>query len=161
MSGPRIMAGLTVVLLAALGLVSALGDERAARRSSLATFEGVVRSIESVPSDQGAGTDVAWITIDHPEPRDLAVKLAPHGTLEQIEFDVQVGDRLKVRVFLSDEQPVLAHRVQNLTRGTMVRLRTLTRIPLWDGRGQWQGGPCLDQRGGPGRRGPRGGRGGR
>lgn len=149
---PRIISAIAAVLTALLSLTSAADHERTAGRASLAKVEGVVISVETFSGDGGDLT-VARIRVGESEPRELSIALAPEETLSQIGFDVQVGDRLRARIFLSDEDPVLAHKVLNLTRGTMVRFRTLTRIPLWNGRGQWQGGSC---RGGGGGRGHRG-----
>jgi hypothetical protein len=71
----------------------------------------------------------------------LQILLAPHEVCEQIGFEIEPGDRVRVRVFLEDTGPARAQKIQNLTRGTMVRLRTLHQTPLWSSAGSWQGGP--------------------
>jgi hypothetical protein len=81
---------------------------------------------------------------------ELVVLLGPEQALDEIGFAVEAGDRLRVRVFRADEGAVRAHKVLNLSRGTMVRLRTLRQVPLWNGQGAWQGGPCRSGQGGGG-----------
>lgn len=68
--------------------------------------------------------------------------LAPRLALAEIGFEVEVGDQLKARIFPTAEGPATVHKVLNLTRRKMVRIRTLFQVPLWDGSGAWQGGPC-------------------
>lgn len=74
--------------------------------------------------------------------RSWELLLAPRPALTEIGFAVEVGDQLKARIFPTEEGPAKVHKVLNLTRRNMVRIRTLSQIPLWDGTGAWQGGPC-------------------
>jgi hypothetical protein len=67
--------------------------------------------------------------------------LGPRSALDEAGFDVEPGDTLRVRVFTGDDgDPLAAQRVLNLTRRTMMRLRTLHRDPLWNTSGRWEGG---------------------
>jgi hypothetical protein len=148
-----------------LGLVSqpmAHGEKTASRRVSLATVEGIIDGVETVPGEGGGEILAVNIRTEDPEPRELKILLAPERALEEIGFTVAEGDRLRARIFLSGEDPAPAQRVMNMTRGTIVRLRTLTRIPVWNSAGQWQGGACRDGQGwatgAPHRRGGGGGR---
>ena len=72
--------------------------------------------------------------------RGWELLLAPRAALAEIGFEVEVGDQLKARIFPTAEGPAKVHKVLNLTRRRMVRMRTLSGIPLWDGKGVWQGG---------------------
>lgn len=74
--------------------------------------------------------------------RSWELLLAPQAALADIGFEVEVGDELKARIFPTAQGPARVHKILNLTRRKMVRLRTLSRIPLWDGTGAWQGGQC-------------------
>jgi hypothetical protein len=52
------------------------------------------------------------------------------------EWDTRVGlssEYRKARVFIAGEGPASVHKVRNLSRNSMVRLRTLQKTPLWDG----------------------------
>lgn len=155
MNCTRFIGKIAVATCAVVSFASVFAGERPSRGASLATVEGVVVSVETISGEGGEDLNGVRIRTDAPEPRELTILLAPESTLRQIEFEVRAGDRIKARVFLSDDSAVLARKVMNVTRGTMVRLRTLTRIPLWDGGGQWQGGPSRGHRGGHGQKGPR------
>jgi hypothetical protein len=149
---------LSVVAIAiVLPLVGGLEPVRTgetAERSSLSTVEGVVEAVETRWTDTDEEVLSARLRVDSPDEAMLDVLLAPWSALSETGFEIEPGDRLRARIFLSDsdDQPVEAHKVMNLSRGTMVRLRTLRRVPLWDGEGRWQGGPCREQGGGHGRR---------
>jgi len=139
-----------VVCLAALLLVGASKEEL---RSSLVTVEGDVLTIDFRPGE--GGLDLLTVTLrgrDDGEP--VALLLAPKSALDELGFEIDEGDRLKAKVFPSAEGPAKVHKVQNLSRNTILRLRTLHRIPLWNGTGGWQGGPGQGAMGGPGGRGP-------
>jgi hypothetical protein len=125
-------AFLTVLIpLLTLGLAAA-ADE------GIATYQGRVVELASAPSEGGLESVLA--TVEGAGVRHR-VLLAPERTLAQAGFDVRVGDEVRVRVFVDGtEQVLVAHKIMNMTRGTMVRLRTLHRIPAWDASGAWQGG---------------------
>jgi len=140
-----------------LGLVPSRA-EHSAERSSLVTVEGIVDAVETRFADQGEGITSVRLRVDEPDARDLDILLAPESALRETGFEIEAGDRLRARIFLSDDPEVEAHKVMNLSRGMMVRLRTVRRVPLWDSDGQWQGGPCREQGGtGHGRQHRRGG----
>lgn len=104
--------------------------------------EGLVTSVAERPGE-GA---LAIVTVRLAAPADGSRRwellLAPRTALAEIGFEVEVGDHLKARIFPTAEGPAKVHKVLNLTRRTMVRIRTLSQIPLWDGSGAWQGGQC-------------------
>ena len=127
---------------------SAVPAEEQADRSSLVTVEGIVDAVETRFTDGGGAITSVRLRVDEPDPRELDVLLAPENALRETGFEIEPGDRVRARIFLSGDQEVEAHKVMNLSRGMMVRLRTLRMVPLWDGEGRWQGGPCRDQAGG-------------
>jgi hypothetical protein len=118
-----------------------LGDDH---RSSLLMTEGQVISVAEKPGE-GA---LAIVTVQLVAPADDApsweLLLAPRSALAEIGFEVELGDQVKARIFPSAEGPAKVHKVLNVTRRKMVRLRTLTQIPLWDSSGAWQGGECRE-----------------
>jgi hypothetical protein len=154
-----ITLGMAVILLAAVSTAVARGHRQGAGTSSLKTVEGVVMSVGTLPGE-GGEVNAVRLQVATPEPYEMSIVLAPEKTLREAGFDVQIGDRLRAKVFLSDDEPAPVHKVMNLTRDTMIRLRTLTRVPLWDSNGRWQGGACRTQHGAGGQGGTqhRGGR---
>lgn len=129
-----------------LGLAAARAEEESGR-ALLRTVEGVVGAVETVAGDGGEAITRVRLLVDGPEPHRLDVLLAPESALRETGFEVAPGDRLRARIFLSGGDTVEAHKVLNLSRGMMLRLRTLRRVPLWDSDGRWQGGPGRDHRG--------------
>ena len=127
---------------------SPIPTEEPADRSSLLTVEGIVDAVETRVTDEGGEITSVRLRVDDPDARELDVLLAPENALRETGFEIEPGDRMRARIFLSDAPEVEAHKVMNLSRGMMVRLRTLRKVPLWDGEGRWQGGPCRDQPGG-------------
>jgi hypothetical protein len=130
-----------------LYLTTAHGRGQGPNRASLMTVEGIVSAVETLPVETGGDVTSVRLMVDKPEPREMEVLLAPESALRQTGFEIEVGDRLRARIFLTGDDALEAHKVLNLSRGMMVRLRTLRRVPLWDGNGQWQGGPCRAQSG--------------
>ena len=152
-----------LVLLSVLPYLTTIhAQDPTSARASLMTVEGIVRAVETLPAATGADVTAVRITVDKPEPREITVLLAPANVLRQTGFEVELGDRMRARLFLTESAAFEAHKVLNLSRGMMVRLRTLRRVPLWDSNGEWQGGPCRnrDGSGGNGHRGHRGSGGG-
>ena len=111
--------------------------------SALALVEGTVLEIGTLPGEGGLELLTVRISTQQPDSSEIDLLLAPQSALEETGFSVQPGDRLKARVFTTDEGPAMVHKIRNMSQGSMVRLRTLRRIPLWDGAGMWQGGPGL------------------
>ena len=113
----------------------------------LRTIEGQVLTVESYLGE--GGVEVVMAKLDVPGGPDTGTEilLAPESVCDQIGFQVEKGDRLRARVFVSSEGPSRVQKVQNFTRGTMVRMRTLHSTPLWSSAGAWQGGPVRTARG--------------
>jgi hypothetical protein len=145
----RSLAVIGIVLISvALAVASgAATDEREAMRASLLTVEGTVKSVTVLPGEGELPVVAVSLKLDGETAEELTVLLAPEQALTEIGFAVGSGDHCRIRIFRPDEGPAKAHKVLNMSRGTMVRLRTLHQVPLWDGRGRWQGGPCRDQSG--------------
>jgi hypothetical protein len=131
-------ASIGLVLL--LAVVGGREIAMAGEHSSLAVVEGVVLEIGSQPGEGGLELVTVRLSAQRPESQEIELLLAPPSVLEETGFTVQQGDRLKARVFIADGGPALVHKVRNLSQNSMVRLRTLHQIPLWDGAGMWQGG---------------------
>jgi hypothetical protein len=117
-------------------------DGAAEQAAALVTLEGTVaelregegegglslRGLVLVPSDGDGGAAVEQVL------------LAPDGALAEAGFEVEVGDRVRLRVFVTaDSRTAYAQKALNQTRGLIIRLRTLRREPLWDAAGRWQG----------------------
>jgi hypothetical protein len=130
---------LAAICIASLALAGASPNK--GLRSSLITVEGTVLTVESAPGEGNLEVLTVTLAPKNSEGQELDLLLAPRATLEEVDFQVEKGDRLQARIFPTDEGPAKVHKVRNLTRHTMLRLRTLHRIPLWDGVGAWQGGP--------------------
>ena len=157
-SGLAIRIALAAVLL--LGSVTgatANEEKNPPQPTSLRTVEGTVVSVFSQPAEGdlqvvAVALDTGETATDH-----LDLLLAPQQVLDEISFDIARGDRLRARVFVSDQGALKVHKALNLTRGTMVRFRSLRQVPLWDGSGDWEGGACRRQGGHGGGHGYRGG----
>lgn len=131
--------GLLLLLAFTAAVPSASAATADPRRSELETLEGTVLALEEVAGESDLPVLVAHL--DRGDGREPArVLLAPRAVLEEIELEVEVGDRIKVRVFADEGTPFRVHRLRNETRGTMAKLRTLSRVPLWSSTGAWQGG---------------------
>jgi hypothetical protein len=147
----RIPARFALILaLAASAAALASADRGHGERAELETIEGAITAVAEATAEGGLA--VVAVDLDTGGERaPVRVLLAPRGVLEEIEFGVEVGDRLRVRLFAGGPEPALAQRVLNLTRDRLVRLRTLRRIPLWNSAGVWQGGDSRRRPGyGPG-----------
>ena len=109
--------------------------------------EGRVVAVERTTGPNGLDLLEAEIEVDTEPARKLRLLLAPPGICEQIGFAVDEGDLLRARVFAEGTGVHEVQKVSNLSRGTMVRLRTMRHIPLWSASGSWYGG---EMRTGPG-----------
>ncbi|MCB9378663.1 MAG: hypothetical protein H6511_07845 [Holophagales bacterium] len=151
-------AALLLALLLPTPLAAA--EEPPARpTASLRTVEGEVVALHELPGE-GELPVVAVDLAVAGEGEALRVLLAPRGVLEEIDFPIETGDRIRVRIFADrDGTAYFAQRVLNETRSALVRLRTLRQEPLWNASGSWRGGdPSRGPGRGPGgRRGPQGG----
>jgi len=126
----------------ALGSPAAGGEHAQDRPTSLRTVEGIVVSVFAAPAEGDLQVVAATLETGEAKLGQLEVLLAPKRVLDEIAFDVRQGDRLRARVFVADEGPLKVHKAMNLTRGTMVRFRSLREVPLWNTTGDWEGGPC-------------------
>jgi len=130
----------------ARSLQGAADEPRVRPTASLRTVEGEVSALSELP---GEG-ELAVLAVDLEIAEGnapLRILLAPREVLEEIDFPIEVGDRVRVRIFASEEAPAFAQRILNTTRGSLVRLRTLRQEPLWNADGAWRGG---NPSGGPG-----------
>lgn len=146
MTGRRLALTLALAALAPSLHGADAGEPRVQPTTSLRTVEGTVTALTELPGEGELAVVAADLAVDKGgEP--LRVLLAPRGVLEEIDFPIEVGDQVRVRIFAADDAPAYAQRVLNTTRGSLVRLRTLRREPLWNAAGVWRGG---DPSGGPG-----------
>jgi hypothetical protein len=157
----RIRRGAVGILLAlaAAGWVVAgpEDDDRPALRASLRTVTGSIVAVSEQPGEGGLPVVTVALSEAGSDAERLEILLAPRPILEEIEFTIEEGDEVRLRVLADSAGPFRAHKAMNLTRGTMVRFRTLRGIPLWDSGGNWGGGGCrhrAGQGGGPRGRGP-------
>jgi hypothetical protein len=142
----RRAAGLALALAL---LVATSGFAAAGRRYAFTTFEGEVVEMGEHPGEGELQLVSLDLAPDGGEQDKLTVLLGPVTAWREIGFEVEPGDRVRVRVLLADEgQPVKAQKILNLSRRIMVRLRTMHDVPLWDSTGAWQGGPGRAYRGG-------------
>jgi hypothetical protein len=114
---------------------------------SLRTIQGQILAIDHVPGEGDLDLIVTEVRVDNGSGKTERVILAPESVCRELGFRTAEGDRVRVRVFPDESGASVAQKVMNLSQGTMVRLRTLHRIPLWDSHGVWQGGPLRDDRG--------------
>jgi hypothetical protein len=114
--------------------------------ASLYLIEGEVTAIGT----RIAEGDLPVLSIEvSKEGKPLHLLLAPGDVLEQIGFEIEVGDIVRARSFEPDSDAVAyVQKIMNVTRGEMVRLRTLRADPLWDSAGRWQGSGGGRHRGG-------------
>lgn len=106
---------------------------------SMRTVEGEV--VSTSHSQAEGDLEVVSVRLRSSTGPETEILLAPEAVCDQIGLQVEPGDHLKARVFVSEEGPAIVQKIQNFTRGTMVRLRTLHRTPLWTSVGEWRGGP--------------------
>jgi hypothetical protein len=103
--------------------------------------EGRVTSVAEGPGEGALPIVTVRLAAPARDSPSWELLLAPRSVLDEIGFEIEKDDHLKARVFPAPGA-VKVHKVLNLTRNKMVRLRALSRIPLWDGNGAWQGGEC-------------------
>jgi len=129
----RLAAALAILLVA-----PAAQAAETPRASTLSVLEGTVVARDLAKAE--AGLDVVRVQLKTGDGL-VHVLLAPPKILEEIDFPVEPGDRFRARVFdAAPGQDAAAHKVMNLTKDRMVRLRTLNHDPVWDNDGNWQGG---------------------
>jgi len=113
-------------------------------RSSLLTIEGEAVAIETAAGEGDLTLVSVSMILDDPSGEELEILLGPESALQETGFSVAVGDRVRARIFPADSGPLRVHKILNITQNTVVRLRTLYQIPLWNGAGTWQGGLAGD-----------------
>lgn len=111
------------------------------------TIEGRVLSVDRHQGEGDVEVILAKLDVPGGPESGTEILLAPESVCHQIGFQVEEGDRLRARIFVSTDGPSRVQKVQNFTRGTMVRMRTLHSTPLWSSAGAWQGGPVRTARG--------------
>lgn len=125
------------IILSLISAVVASGVEK----SALLTVEGRVASVETHLGEGDLELVEVRLSLDGDPDRIVGILLGPQSAMAEIGFSVEEGDRLRAKIFRDDEEPAKAHKALNLSRDSMVRFRTLRRVPLWDSSGVWQGGP--------------------
>lgn len=134
------LLSILVWMLAPTALFSA-GDAGAGDQAhGFLIVEGRVVTLGS-ESGEG-GLDLVTATL-RTATGSLSVGLAPESVFRQTGFPLQEGDDVVIRLF-QESGGILppAQMVQNRTRNRAIRLRSILREPLWDGKGIWQGGFC-------------------
>lgn len=127
--------------LVALSLAAVLTDPAgAASKVALRTLEGSVVAVEALPGEGDLELLAVALAV-HGQEEPVKVLLAPEQTCREIGFEIEEGDQLRVRVFVGEPGvPAKAQKAQNISRGLMVRFRTVRTIPLWSATGVWHGG---------------------
>jgi hypothetical protein len=118
------------------------GTRTAGGPSALKEVEGTVLEVGMLAGEGGLELVTVRLSAQQSDAA-LDLLLAPPSVLQETGFSVTSGDRIRARIFTADGGPATVHKVKNLSEGSMIRLRTLRQIPLWDGAGRWQGGPGL------------------
>jgi len=129
-----------VVLSLALVVTVSVLKAEPPDKVSLRTIEGEIVSVGRFEGEGQLELVLAELRPQGGEQETVQVLLAPESVCDDIGFQVEAGDRVRVRIFADDEGPARAQKAMNLSQGTMVRLRTLHRTPLWSASGDWQGG---------------------
>lgn len=150
-----LLAATLAVAAAATGIAAA---QQGAPAVLMRTVEGIAARVETRVQETGPDLIVVTLALDagvRDETATLDLLIGPPQALADLGFEVKEGDRLRARVFEPEPgQAAPVHKIRNLDRGQMVRLRSLYRDPLWDGTGRWQGPGGRGHGAGPG---PRGG----
>ncbi|MGD8377952.1 MAG: hypothetical protein PVF68_17620, partial [Acidobacteriota bacterium] len=107
---------------------------------------------ESLTVESAPPTLLVRLEVEGSPAPEMEILLAPPEALRETGFEIEAGDRVRARVFLAESGPLETHKIRNLSRGTMLLLRTLHRVPLWTGDGHWQGGPSRSPGAGHGAR---------
>ena len=150
-----ILVATCVVSLASVATLA--GEGSSMQRTALRTVEGTVVAVYSQPAE--GELKVVGVAVDTgaKEAGHFDLLLAPQQVLDEISFALDVGDRFRARVFVAEQGPLKVYKAMNLTKGTMVRFRSLHQVPLWGNAGDWEGGDCRRQGGQGGQGGRHGG----
>ncbi|RMF75980.1 MAG: hypothetical protein D6738_02515 [Acidobacteria bacterium] len=109
----------------------------APRREALRRVSGEVVRIETLERDQQPAMRV--VVLRGEDGTEIPMLVGPATALDELGLRFEPGDRVRARVFAGGDPPWPVHKIRNDSRGQMARLRTLTRMPLWDGAGHWVG----------------------
>jgi hypothetical protein len=110
-----------------------------ARASALRTIEGEVVGVTESPAEGGSTVLAAEVAAGE---NSYRLVLAPERALAAIEFEIEIGDSVRARVFGPDENgDSRVQKIINLTRGGVARLRGVRCGPLWNDSGGWHGSP--------------------
>jgi hypothetical protein len=102
--------------------------------------EGSVAAVETLSGE--GDMELLAVELAREEGQPIKVLLAPEQVCRDIGFEIEEGDRVRARVFVSEAgEAAKAQKVQNISRGLMVRFRTMRTVPLWSAAGAWHGGP--------------------
>ena len=143
-------AALSVALLLVSSSAGGAGS-----RYSFTTLEGEVVAVSEHEVEGALALLALDVIPDGGSADEVRVLLGPPAACEEIGFEVETGDRVRIRVLVASEgEPVKAQRALNISRGLMVRFRTMHDTPLWNAAGAWQGGPGRAWQGGGRGRGP-------
>jgi hypothetical protein len=132
-----------------LTLIAVAMPAMARSKVALRTVEGRVIGLEAVPGEGDLELLAVELAIERGAEEPIRVLLAPQETCRDIGFEIEEGDQLRVRIFVEGSGGTAkAQKVQNITRGLMVRFRTMRTVPLWSATGAWHGGPSRVSPGG-------------
>ncbi len=133
------LAGAALLLAAVLACGGTPADAAGprGRGEALREISGEIVRLETVRGEGGLDARVAWVRLA--DGREVSLLVAPPAVLERLGMVFAPGDRIRARVFVERDPPWPVHKIRNVSRGQMARLRTLTHIPLWDGSGHWVG----------------------
>jgi hypothetical protein len=141
------LATLLVLQVAVVGAADG-GDGR--RGASLRVVEGRIAWI----GERTAEGDLPVVAVGLAGEREFhMLLLAPRTSLEEVGVSMEVGDDVRARIFEPDDLGFSrVQKILNRSSGEMARLRTMSREPLWDGAGRWQGARAGGHDGGEGNR---------
>lgn len=123
-------------------MLTAFGSSFPARSGSL-PMRNIEGEVLSVGHHSGEGNlDLVQADLRTSDDGEaVQLLLAPQRVCNEIGFEIGPGDRVRARIFVDDSSSYRVQKIQNLSRGMMVRLRTLHQTPLWNAVGTWEGGP--------------------
>ena len=128
MNPRRTIIGLLALLSVLPPLTTIHAEHATPDRASLMTVEGIVRTVETLPAATGGDVTAVRLAVDKPEPREITVLLAPETALRQTGFEVEVGDRVRARLFLTGNDALDYRMVWLLS------YRVPGRQETWEGR---------------------------
>lgn len=144
--GAVVKSALRILFLAILAIAAApAGADEGHHQGvdvwkSFAETDGPVVAIGESPREEGPPHVMITVRTAN---GDHAIVLAPAAVLHDAAFPLRVGDHVRIVSFRAPgDTPVDTYRIVNRSQGGAVRLRTLSRDPLWDRALQYQGPTC-------------------